>query len=602
MTMDNSTPKKVHKKRGWIVAASVVTVVAVAIFLLVSYASKMLSSVVKDRLQAQSESMNGTFTYGDLDVNLWRASVYVTDLDYKLDTTGIKPNGIAGYEISIRKAEFVFLRYWSYLLKKKLDINRVVLHDIASDMTIYDMPPKQNEEAPKDTLAGGTIAVSQKLLEFVAAINVDRVAINNASFKLKSITSKLDLSVDSLFLDVENLGYDFSSNKLHYNDSVYVCSLRNLYFVQPDGKYTLTVKSFDTKNAEEIKISNIHHVCNVPKEELAVVNGKVPAVWSDVSIKSLKTSKVNIVRSVVEGYVKLDSVNIAGGYASIYKDDTYPPVKVQRPFQPLLAKVTIPLDVRTVNVALDRFSYTQKSNGFPASSLGMNSLNLYMHRISNIDRRDMVALMSTSLDGGGGFMTLNLRLLKDEQSTWRCRVFIENSKMSAFNPFIEKLSGANVSGNLKRLEGYFTGDTLNAKGEFVMEYDNLDAKILKGKSPIPQLNKYANTINGIIKLMLPRSNPSKLDQAPKAFKVDAKRNLYKPYFVYILSPMFCGIEETMLQGLFLAKEIHSSEHISIGGGKSAKQAHKDAVKAEREVARAEKKAAKEAKSKSKKSK
>lgn len=602
MTMDNFTPKKVHKKRGWIVAASVVTVVAVAIFLLVSYASKMLSSVVKDRLQAQSESMNGTFTYGDLDVNLWRASVYVTDLDYKLDTTGIKPNGIAGYEISIRKAEFVFLRYWSYLLKKKLDINRVVLHDIASDMTIYDMPPKQNEEAHKDTLAGGSIAVSQKLLEFVAAINVDRVAINNASFKLKSITSKLDLSVDSLFLDVENLGYDFSSNKLHYNDSVYVCSLRNLYFVQPDGKYTLTVKSFDTKNAKEIKVSNIHHVCNVPKEELAVVNGKVPAVWSDVSIKSLKTSKVNIVRSVVEGYVKLDSVNIDGGYASIYKDDTYPPVKVQRPFQLLLAKVTIPLDVRTVNVALDRFSYTQKSNGFPASSLGMNNLNLYMHRISNIDRRDMVALMSTSLDGGGGFMTLNLRLLKDEQSTWRCRVFIENSKMSAFNPFIEKLSGANVSGNLKRLEGYFTGDTLYAKGEFVMEYDNLDAKILKGESPIPQLNKYANTINGIIKLMLPRSNPSKPGQAPKAFKVDAKRNLYKPYFVYILSPMFCGIKETMLQGLFLAKEIHSSEHISIGGGKSAKQAHKDAVKAEREVARAEKKAAKEAKSKSKKSK
>ena len=225
MTMDNFTPKKVHKKRGWIVAASVVTVVAVAIFLLVSYASKMLSSVVKDRLQAQSESMNGTFTYGDLDVNLWRASVYVTDLDYKLDTTGIKPNGIAGYEISIRKAEFVFLRYWSYLLKKKLDINRVVLHDIASDMTIYDMPPKQNEEAHKDTLAGGSIAVSQKLLEFVAAINVDRVAINNASFKLKSITSKLDLSVDSLFLDVENLGYDFSSNKLHYNDARYAISI-----------------------------------------------------------------------------------------------------------------------------------------------------------------------------------------------------------------------------------------------------------------------------------------------------------------------------------------------------------------------------------------
>lgn len=602
--MDDSTPKKRHKKRNWLIPLSIVAVIAVVIFLLGSYASKMLSSVVKDRLQAQSESMHGTFTYGELDVNLWRAAVNVTDLNYKLDTTGIKPNGIAGYEIGIRRAEFVFLRYWTYLLKKNVDINRVALYDITSDMSIYDMPPaqKHEDEASKDTLTSGTIAVSQKLLEFVAAINVEKVSVNNASFKLKSITSKLDLSVDSLFLDVENLGYDFSDNKLHYNDSVYICSLRNLYFVQPDGKYTLTVKSFDTKNAGEIKISGVHHVCNVPKEELAEVNGKIPAVWSDVSINSLKTSKVNIVRSVVEGYVKLDSVNIAGGYASIYKDDTYPPVKVQRPFQPLLAKVTIPLDVRTVNVALDKFSYTQKSKGFPASSLGMNNLSLYMHRISNIDKRDMVALMSTSLDGGGGYMTINLRLLKDDESTWRCRVFIENSKMSAFNPFIEKLSGANVSGNLKRLEGYFTGDTLNAKGEFVMEYDSLDAKILKGKSPIPQLNKYANTINGIIKLMLPRSNPSKPDQAPKAFKVDAKRNLYKPYFVYIISPMFCGIEETMLQGLFLAKEIHSSEHISIGGGKSAKQAHKDAVKAEREVARAEKKAAKEAKSKSKKSK
>ena len=152
--MDDSTPKKRHKKRNWLIPLSIVAVVAVVIFLLGSYASKMLSSVVKDRLQAQSESMHGTFTYGELDVNLWRAAVNVTDLNYKLDTTGIKPNGIAGYEIGIRRAEFVFFRYWTYLLKKNVDINRVVLYDITSDMSIYDMPPaqKHEDEASQDTL------------------------------------------------------------------------------------------------------------------------------------------------------------------------------------------------------------------------------------------------------------------------------------------------------------------------------------------------------------------------------------------------------------------------------------------------------------------
>ncbi len=598
--MENSTPNKSHKKRNWIVIVCIVVFVALALIAFVSYASKVLTSVVNDRLRAQTASIDGSFSYGDLKVDLWRASVYVNDLKYVSDSTGLLSKERPGYQIDIKEAKFIFLRYFAYLIKKDVKIGEVRLSDVSS---VIVLPPKAAKDsvrdknnAVSDTVSShSTIGMSKKVLEFVASVNVNKVSVENASLKLQEVDSKLDLSFDSLNLHVRNLGYDLSKDTLTYNDSVYECSFSNLKFIQPDGKYTLTVKSFNTKDAEGININGIRHVCNVSKEKLAIVNGKVPVIWSDLSLNNISTTDVNIVRSVISGYVKLDTIKVEGGNVVLYRDNTYPPVHVNRPFQVLLGRISIPLDVRTLILKLNTFTYTQKEANMSPAAIGMNNLSLSAHRISNIDNRDLVALMSTSINNGGGFMTLNLRLLKDTASTWRCRMFIENSKMEAFNPFIQKLSGANVSGNLKRLEGYFTGDTLNAKGEFVMEYSDLDAKIIKGQSPIPQLNKYANTINGIIKLMLPHSNPLKPGYKPKAFKVDAKRNLYKPYFVYILSPMFCGIKETMLHGVFLDKEIHSSEHINIGdGGKSARQAYKDSVKAERDSVKAEKKAAKEA--------
>ena len=117
------------------------------------------------------------------------------------------------------------------------------------------------------------------------------------------------------------------------------------------------------------------------------------------------------------------------------------------------------------------------------------------------------------------------------------------------------IAGVKVSGNLHKVEAVYSGDTLTSHGRFVMEYDNLEAEVLKGKSPIEFLNKNSKSVNGLIKVIVPHSNPLKPGAAPKVYKVKAKRDLNKPYFVYIMGGVFDGLKETMLAPFFLHKEI-----------------------------------------------
>lgn len=587
--------KRVFKKR-WVIPVVSILVTLVVVGVALICVSNVLSDVVNSTLREQTERIDGSFTYDDIDINLWKASANVSGLKYVSDTTGVLSDSLPGYEINVKKAEFKFLRYISYLISKDVKIGEVSLSDINARINIVT---KRTEDAQKlqstgSAVAQGTdsiadeespsIVMSQKLLEFVATINVNQVKVENASLKLNAIDSDMRLSFDNLYLDVENLGYDFSKSKLTYNDSIYYCALKNLYFKQPDGKYTLTVGAFNTKDAGSVNIERLHHICNVPKERLAIVNGKVPAVWSDICVHNISTSDVNLVRSIIDGYVKLDNVDISGGYLNIYKDDTYPPVKVQRPLQIILEEVVIPLEINRVNVSLDRLNFTEKLPKAPAASIGMNTVALEAHYINNTNKSDIVALLKASMNNGGGFLTLNLRLLKDKDYTWRARLFFENAKMEAFNPFVEQIVGANVTGRVKRLEAYYVGDTLTASGDFLMQYDNLDAKIIKGKSPIEELNKHANTINGIVKLVIPHSNPMNPGDTPKAFKVMGERELYKPYFLFFLSPLFDGLKVTVLAPFYLSRMISSSDYIDIPKGVNdiKRENFKDSLKSIRE--------------------
>lgn len=590
------------KERAWWITAIIVAVVVTAIALFIEYANGILRQMVNEQLTEQVRNLkNVTVSYEDIDVNLWKGSAYVKNLRYCSNPDNVLYDSVPGFIVEAKMTQFQFVGYLTYMRTKNISIGKVRTTDVVATVN-YGQPDtivqsKSNVKLVEakgdsiilthDTLNNSQISISKAVLAFVAAINVNNVVVENGSLRFRAINSPLEADCDSLYLTVRNLGYDFANEVISYNDSVYECSIKNIRFVQPDGKYTLTVKELYSKNTENITIKGIRHVCNIPKEKLAVVNGKIPSVWSDLSIDEVKTSKVNIVRSVIDAKIKIDSVNVTGGTVSLYKDDLFPPVKVQRPFQALLAELAVPLDIKKVHIKLDRFHFTMISSVFTkASTMHMNNLDIVARRISNVDPRDIVAMVKGSMDGGGGHMTLNLRLLKDPKCTWRERIIFENSNLAAFNGFLNDLVGVKVGGKLSRMECYAVGDSMTANGNFVMEYTGLDAEILKGRSPIKALQKNTKALNGIVKIVIPPSNPRKAGEAPKKYNVKGKRNLYSPYMVYLLSPMFDGLKETMLAPFYLNKEIKPDKKEK----RAERRAEYKEKKAERRAERAERRA------------
>lgn len=568
------------------ITAALVIVVALVVSYGVSYLNNQLSNKVRQRLFEQVRGIKEvTVTYDSIDVSVFRSSVTVTGLRYCSNAKNRLEEEEQGFIVESAETKFHFPMLLYYMIRKNIHIGSVEINDIS---TIVHFKKKREEDKSPDQMD-----ISKNLLKFIAAINVNKVDVNNASLKLKSLSTSLYAEFDSLYVSVQNLGYDLENDSIFYNDSIYSLSLKHIKFIQPDARYILRVDEVSSKNTENITIKGIKHMCTLNKATLTDVLGKKPATWTDLHIKEVKTSRINIVRSIVNESIKLDSITVRGGYADIYQDLTYPHTTVQRPIQSLLAKVTLPLDLKLITVSLDRFHYTFTAGIFPPSTLNMNSMDVKIKHLGNIDTRDVVIDLKCNVDGGGGRMSATMNLVKDKESTWNEHILVENGDFKAYNGFLGKLAGAQVSGELNRLEVKASGDTMNAYGTFVMEYKDLDAKIIKGTSPIKQLNKASKLVNGAIKIVVPHSNPERAGQNPKTYNVSGERNLYKPYVVYMLTPMFRGFEVTLLAPFFRKDEVKGTYEERKAERESMREARRDEKAVKRE-ARKEEHAAKRA--------
>lgn len=582
--------KRKHKGTKWWITLAILVVVVAAVLFGMEYASNMLTELVNNQLREQVSRMdNVSVSYDDIEVDLWHGSAYVKNLRYCSNPDNVLTDSMPGFIVEAKMTQFQFVSYLSYLRKKEIKIGKVVTNDISAVANYVAKDTTQQNTADKVLVAGtdtiqiakadtvmaaDQMAISKSILAFVASINVNRIVINNGSLRFKDLKTSLEADCDSLFLSVRNMGYDFSKDSIFYNDSVYSCSVKNIKLVQPDGRYTLTVDEVYSKNTENITVKGIRHTCNVPKNKLAKELGNKPAIWSDLKIDEVKTSKVNIVRSVIKENIKIDSITVKGGWVELYQDMTYPYTTVQRPFQSMLLQLKMPLDVRKVKINLDKFDFTYTSGKFPPSTIGMNNMDVTVIRISNTDPRDLVVLAKCSIDNSGGYMVLNIRLLKDDLCSWRERIILENSNLKGLNGFLGNIAGAEVQGHVRRMECYAMGDSTTAAGTFCMEYKDLQAKIIKGKSPIKFLNENSKFVNGVVKAVLPPANPAKPGMKPKAYNVKGERELYKPYIIYMLSPMFEGLKSTMLAPFFIHKEIKEPK-------KALKSTSKSSVKSKR---------------------
>ena len=83
-----------------------------------------------------------------------------------------------------------------------------------------------------------------------------------------------------------------------------------------------------------------------------------------------------------------------------------------------------------------------------------------------------------------------------------------------------------------------------------MATDNIPYKIV---------TKNANTFTTLANTLMPKSNPTAVDVHPRAYEVEWKRDVWKPFPLYMFGPCINGAVETLLPGLYVHKEVKNKK-------------------------------------------
>ena len=158
--------------------------------------------------------------------------------------------------------------------------------------------------------------------------------------------------------------------------------------------------------------------------------------------------------------------------------------------------------------------------------------------------------------GENGKMDASFIMHMDKNATFEVKMDVKDVNTDVLNSFVRPLVGITSQCHINQLDAHYKGDRNIAKGEFCMQYHGLEVLVHKtDKIPYEIVTRYADTFTELANTLVPKSNPTAVDPAPRRYAVEWKRDEWKPYPLFVFGPCIDGIKMTMLPGLYVHKQI-----------------------------------------------
>ena len=332
-----------------------------------------------------------------------------------------------------------------------------------------------------------------------------------------------------------------------YCDSLYALSVSKFVYTSADSLYRLDVASIETENAGGLLLKGVHGRNTTKKTHLAASKGKVPVTWSDFSAKTLHTSPVNIIRTVLQKSILIDSVFIDGDRLTSFRDARYLPKKAFPMPQESILKIPIPVRIGSIDIRLTYYNMEIKRPEGSAGLLSLHDMGLKISNFSNEPDHTIVFHITPRMGKGHGAATLHMK--NDSNSSFSFSGSVKNVNISDFGSLLMPLFGVSASGNIQSLQTSFSGNRFSTKGDFCLLYDNLKLEIDQEKTPIAFLAKHGKAVDLLEGGLIHRQNPRKLKKEPFKCTIAANRDPMKNYGAYIVSTLLNGVEQTVLNSL-----------------------------------------------------
>ncbi|MBO7546544.1 MAG: hypothetical protein J6T19_07575 [Paludibacteraceae bacterium] len=556
-----------------------ITVGAILFILLIFWliGNMWITNIMDGFLRRELGQLESVYVdYKKLNVDIFKSSAQLDDVVFCTLPDSVLPEDEAGVKVKVDRMVFSGCNFIRILNRNELSLHHITLNH---PEVVLNMPLEKSKEVEEDEEVEEVETKEEEVIEDLEDANektailreliVKSVRINDGSLRMRDITNKMTLQLDSLNVRGYELGYHFSeegeltedgelAGHMLYNDSLYSLSLSNLSFVSPDGLFRADIKKLHTANAGPLTISGLHAFNTCEKGSLSKLMGGVKVTWVNMSLNEITTSPVNLIRQALSETFELDSVHIAGNHSVILRDERYP---AKEPF-PMPQDILLGMD--------KKFVVNHVTGDFPGMEiqvltthlqncgiLHLGHLNMKMSNVSNVPQSHMNVVTDVAFgEDGIGKITMNMTMNK--AANFDFAAHIKGLKGSMFSDFLHPLFGAELQCNINDLTTSYHANREEANGTFCMQYDSVNVHVFKEDAPYTLIAKRANAINMFAPMIIQKSNPRRPNTEPVSYEVHAKRDPMSHFVFFVMGPMMDGCMQTLLPG-FVVKSIHKKQ-------------------------------------------
>ena len=382
---------------------------------------------------------------------------------------------------------------------------------------------------------------------------VRHIEVNNMSGRLHSTRTLLELATDSLSVEGHDIGYNFLDSTFVYNDSVYSVEAGSFVAQLPDGITELEVHQFSTSNQGAISVGYTRLRNLFTAKQLADLH-REPTTWIDLRLNSLKTSVLNPIRKALAEDYTLDSIEADVRSMHVCRDARYAP---KQPFpspQDVLRKMPIDFFVKHVSASVQSADIEFNSTDINQGKLHVNNLRTSITNVTNHTGATWYCSAHAPF-GKQGVIDARYNMHLDKAATFDIKINGKNIEVHDLNSFLRPLVGITCDCHIDHIDADYKGDRNIAKGEFCMQYHGMNVQVHKEDNiPYEIVTKHADTFTQLANTLIPKSNPTAVDPAPRRYQVEWKNDTWKPYPMYLFGPCIDGVIKTMLPGLYVHKQ------------------------------------------------
>lgn len=520
-----------------IVIASLVLLVVGAGFYLESRADGIIkrefSHLTDGRYQIEA---------GRINISLWRRSITLNDIEIRPDLAHIPPADTAAFPKMLFNVSAKQLYVSGVLFKKhdgKIELEIRQLELSSPNIKVQEFP--HHASSPKDTSA---VARPMK-------IDIQQIILSNGSVEhtkivkndtIRNIVTGIELEIDKFFVDNDTLG-----NGQHLLGNNTHLTITKITRMPKDGSTRLEIDSIQIETEKQLlKFSKFALVPTYGKNEFAFKSWR-HADWTTIAVYDVACSGVDYNHFLNRGVLKIDSISIANGEISSYKNRNVKRNEwVKTLFQQKIQRMPVKIDVG--KVAIDNFNVQYEELALGGSEPGKITFNNLRGEITNLTNitpaeSPYIKIEAAGMVNNSGHLSATIFLPVDSLTNrFEVVATLGQTNLPDMNTVTTPLANVMIdTGVADKMTVHIIGTTARARADMTFLYHDLQVTLLKEKNNIVKERRFLSSV--INRLVIKNSNPGK--SGIRNAHTETDRDPYRSPFNYVWHTIFDGMKETV---------------------------------------------------------